>query len=785
MATPTQIRRRGRWSLILGALFAFVAFGAVAYAADIETSADLSTNILTPTQVDVGDNSFQIKVWAVGNLNNANATGQVVVVNKYFMATNGAITPSASATDRTTLTFRTSFNYTTNCTSDPATAQQGCAANPFPVTATLAVASGTTDNTTGTVTVSLAGSIALNSDPTPAQGMVEVDAPPSNTAPSVSVTNVTDGASYEIGTVPSAGCSVTDAEDGASSFAATLSAISGSLAAYGIGAQTASCSYMDDGGLTASDAKTYSIVDTIAPGIAFVSRTAANVSGWNNSDVTVNWSCSDSGSGVVNSFVTQTVSTEGANQSATGTCTDHASNTASETQNGINIDKTAPNPPTVSLSPAANAQGWNNVAVTATFAWNGDTGAVQSGEGSCTSMTTVSLDSATDAGTEVSGTCTDKASNPSASASATVKLDSVDPTISAYAGGYASGDWTNQDVTVTFTCFDALSGLLSTCPVAVLVDSNTPFEGQNVSASVSDNAGNSATSNTINVKVDKTKPTISGAASPAVDGSNGWYKTAPTVTFTCGDGLSGVASCIVDGSSPASASVTLGESSSAQTVGGTATDNAGNIEAASVAGLRVDLSNPATPTWASGGISDGGSYYFGSVPAAPGCQSSDAISGLRDCLVSGRLLTVGTHTLTATATDNAGRTSTATRSYTVLAWTLNGFYSPVDMSGATHVWNTVKNGSTVPLKFNVFAGSTELTSTSVVNQPLKAVGITCDAGTADDIELLATGGTSLRYDSTSGQFIYNWQTPKKPGACYIVTVSMQDDSSISAYFKLK
>ena len=35
MATPTQIRRRGRWSLILGTIFAFAAFAAVAYADNI------------------------------------------------------------------------------------------------------------------------------------------------------------------------------------------------------------------------------------------------------------------------------------------------------------------------------------------------------------------------------------------------------------------------------------------------------------------------------------------------------------------------------------------------------------------------------------------------------------------------------------------------------------------------------------------------------------------------------------------------------------------------------
>jgi hypothetical protein len=140
---------------------------------------------------------------------------------------------------------------------------------------------------------------------------------------------------------------------------------------------------------------------------------------------------------------------------------------------------------------------------------------------------------------------------------------------------------------------------------------------------------------------------------------------------------------------------------------------------------------------------------------------------------------VGPQTVTANAEDIADNQNSASASYTVLAWTTNGFFQPVDMGG---VWNTVKGGSTVPLKFKVFAGSTELTSTSIVNQPLTATQTLCSGGPTDDIELTATGATSLRYD---GQFIYNWQTPKKPGYCYVVTVTLADGSTISANFKLK
>ncbi len=218
------------------------------------------------------------------------------------------------------------------------------------------------------------------------------------------------------------------------------------------------------------------------------------------------------------------------------------------------------------------------------------------------------------------------------------------------------------------------------------------------------------------------------------------------------------------------------------TVNCSATDKAGNKATDS---FKVTVQDTTAPTNISfvGGINDGGSFEFGDVPPQPTCSASDAV-GVKSCVVSGYSNAVGNHTLTATATDNAGNSATKTLSYTVKPWTLKGFYSPVDMSTATtRVWNTVKNGSTVPLKFEIFKGTTELTDTAKV-QPLSATKINCDTGTEDAIEVTATGSTSLRYDTTAGQFIYNWKTPTTLG-CYSVKVTTNDGSSQTAYFKLK
>ena len=152
--------------------------------------------------------------------------------------------------------------------------------------------------------------------------------------------------------------------------------------------------------------------------------------------------------------------------------------------------------------------------------------------------------------------------------------------------------------------------------------------------------------------------------------------------------------------------------------------------------------------------------------------------------------TVGTYTISAVLNPAGVHGNYAitynTATFSIQAWTLKGFYQPVDMSTiSTLIYNTVKNGSTVPLKFEIFAGSTELTNTSSVKS-LTNAQTSCDANAlTDDIETTATGGTVLRYDTTDGQFIYNWKTPNTAGKCYRVTMTTLDGSSLAAYFKLK
>src|SRR2546426_751404 len=91
---------------------------------------------------------------------------------------------------------------------------------------------------------------------------------------------------------------------------------------------------------------------------------AANSDGWNNSDVTVKWDCADALSGPASAQVSDTKSSDGAGQTANGTCADKAGNTKSASLGGISIDTVVPSITFASRLPAANSDGCNDSAVT-------------------------------------------------------------------------------------------------------------------------------------------------------------------------------------------------------------------------------------------------------------------------------------------------------------------------------------------------------------------------------------------------------------------------------------
>lgn len=364
--------------------------------------------------------------------------------------------------------------------------------------------------------------------------------------------------------------------------------------------------------------------------------------------------------------------------------------------------------------------------------------------------------------------------------------DTIPPTTTIQLSGTTgNNDWFISPVEVTLTATDndggsgvaatyyqINNGEVQTYSGAFMLNQDGIYEIRYWSE---DNAGNveEAQENIVTIKIDQTAPyNITGGPDRAPD-HNGWYNKPVTIVFTGQDDVSGIDSCT---------EVTYGGPDGAGvTVSGVCTDVAGNTGGPVASSpFNYDATAPTDITFI-GALLDGMEYYWGDTPPEPTCTATDTVSGLASCEVTGYSTAVGEHTLTATATDNAGNTATKTLTYTVKAWTLSGFFQPVDMG----TYNTVKGGSTVPLKFQVFKGTTEVTSPAAIAS-ITATAFKCEAGVpSSDAEEWAatTGATELRY--TGGQFMYNWKTPKTPGVCYKVTVTTQDGSKLTALFTLK
>ena len=194
---------------------------------------------------------------------------------------------------------------------------------------------------------------------------------------------------------------------------------------------------VDNAGNVASSASVGDInMDKTNPQVSGSRSPEPNSNGWNNTDVTVSFSCADSGavqSGIATDSVAgETVTAEGADQSVTnsGVCVDRAGNVASSASvDDINIDKTNPQI-TGSRDPEANTNGWNNTDVAVSFTC-ADSGDVQSGIASDTvAGDTVTSEGAGQSVTN-SGDCVDNAGNAASSATVGgINIDKTNPQVS-------------------------------------------------------------------------------------------------------------------------------------------------------------------------------------------------------------------------------------------------------------------------------------------------------------------------------------------------------------------
>jgi streptogramin lyase len=360
--------------------------------------------------------------------------------------------------------------------------------------------------------------------------------------------------------------------------------------------------------------------DTTPPVATATPSPPSNVNGWNNSAVTVKWSGTDATSGIAQCTADQTLNAEAAGQSASGTCTDNAGNvSAPVSAGGINIDKTAPIV-AATANPPPGVSGWNNTPVIVTFtATDALSGIAASG---CSPPVTLSTDGP---GQSATGQCADKAGNSSSATVSGIKIDRTPPVAVASRTPAANANgWNNTNVTVSFAGTDSISGSgVASCSPSTVVSA----EGarQSASGTCTDVAGNiSAPAVAAGINIDKTSPTVSIISPP--NGASYVSGSAVTASYSCADGLSGVASCtgsVVSGT----AIDTTGSGAKTFTVN--ATDLAGNAASMSngyTVTPATDTSPPVITPIVTGSLGDNG-WYVSNVSVT--WQVTDAQSAIK------------------------------------------------------------------------------------------------------------------------------------------------------------
>ena len=257
---------------------------------------------------------------------------------------------------------------------------------------------------------------------------------------------------------------------------------------------TFTCSATSDGG-TATQSVTIKR-DATPPVITTSQSPMPNANGWNNTDVTAFWSATDAMSGLEGAADRQnTFNGEGLRMNFGGRYFDKAGNVAVALI-FASIDRT---PPVVSASraPLANANGWNNSDVTATYS------ATDALSGIAGSANATRLFNAEGAAQDGSHTFTDLAGNTAVAGVGDVNIDKTAPVVTVTRSPLpdATG-WNNTDVTATWSASDALSGIDGSSIATHLF--STDGAGQSATRSFSDKAGNGASATISGINIDKT-----------------------------------------------------------------------------------------------------------------------------------------------------------------------------------------------------------------------------------------------------------------------------------------
>jgi hypothetical protein len=613
-----RTKLRSRLSLLFVALAVMLAFPAMALADQIANSLDNSVDTAAEQMsLNEGGSAGTTKIY----VNPANGDGKA---GCNLTQGGSSISVSAASSNTNVATVSPSSFTLSNCGEE----------NGQTITVTPVKAGSATISVSGPSSITVgSGKNAETRTFSYGQGTFNVNvAEPANTAPTVKVTGVLDKSQHEYGSVPKAQCSVEDKEDGNKTVDPTLGSISGDLSSYGLGNQTASCYYKDKGGLEASAAATYEIVDTTAPVITDTgpeSEQTANANGWHNAEVTNKFTAKDNvalADPNQASFSKTTNGEEGPEVKVnSGPVKDIVGNEASLDSAAFKIDKSAP----VISGNDINDTTWRNTELSQAFTAEDAGSGLANSEDASFELTASKESASASEPTKDSKTVKDVAGN-SATRSLSAFIDKTAPSVgldsaqdSCDKPGYS--DWCRGIQIAGFKASDSLSGL-GTGQSASFTQKSTE-EGSAVkinSGSVYDNAGNYASLDSGPFKIDASAPVISGE--DVVDTT--WRNTDLSQSFTASDAVSGLYDKDADASFELTASKESASANEPTKDSRTVEDVAGNSATRSLSAFIDKTAPKVEDNGVKAGTVGSNGWYTSAVTNE--FKASDALSGLNN-----------------------------------------------------------------------------------------------------------------------------------------------------------
>ncbi|HEX3153216.1 MAG TPA: IPT/TIG domain-containing protein [Candidatus Angelobacter sp.] len=284
------------------------------------------------------------------------------------------------------------------------------------------------------------------------------------------------------------------------------------------------------------------------------------------------------------------------------------------------------------ISPAPNANNWNNTNVTVSYVCSGGVPPVQ-----CPGSQTVTTEGANQV---VSAIAVDANGNQ-ASAAVSLNIDKTNPGITASVTPAAVNGVVTLPAAVSFICSDALSGTAN-CPASINV--TTAGANERFNGTATDKAGNTASAS-LTFSVQQSALSVSASAAPPANAA-GWNNSDVTVSFACAGGVPPL---------QCPASQTASVEGANQAISGTVTD-----AAAQTASTSISISLDKTPPQVSAIVSPApdANGIVRAVSANVTFTCTDNLSGVAVCPSPVTVTTAGLQTINGNATDVAGNTGT-------------------------------------------------------------------------------------------------------------------------------